>query len=96
MLCIRILCAAGGQDASFSWDKVCKADIWVIGERPGIWQVVILHHFVSLDHSGIWASLRTLLDTLGSRCGVCSGFSTLTFVAALPNIMNVVIELQAR
>ena len=53
MLCISILCAAGGQDASFSWDKDSKADLWVIGERPGICQVFIVHIFVSLDHSGI-------------------------------------------
>ncbi len=96
MLCIDIVCAAGGQDASFSWDKDSKADLWVIRERPGICQALILPIFVSLDHSGIWAFLWMLLDIRVSRCGVCSGFSTLTFVVALPNIMNVVIELQAR
>lgn len=96
MLCIRILCAAWGQGASFWWDKDSKANLWVIGEQSGIWQVLIHHIFVSLDHSGIWASLWMLLDIRVSRCGVCSGFSTLTFVVALPNIMKVVIELQAR
>ena len=89
MLCIRILCAGGGQDASFWWDKDCKVKLWVTSEKPGEWQVLMHQKSVSLDHSGIWASLWMLLDIPVSRCGVCSGFSTLTFVVALPNIMNV-------
>lgn len=61
-------------------------------------QVFYIAQFLSLDHNGFWAFPGTLLDTRVSsrRCGVCSGFSTLTFVVAPLNIMNVVIELPAR
>lgn len=48
MLCIRIPCATGGQDASVACDDDSKVDLWVTAEKPGMSRSFISHNFVAL------------------------------------------------
>ena len=47
MLCIRIPCAAGGQETSVAWDNDSKVDLWVTAEKPGFSRSFIFHNFVA-------------------------------------------------
>ena len=48
MLCIRVPCAAGGQDASVAWGFESKVDLRVTRDKSGISRSFIFQNFVAL------------------------------------------------